>query len=322
VIARWPLAEVRRVEAGEGVLRLTEGEGRPARLDVRADAAGAEALAGIPFVRDRVAGAGATFRVVAWSAAAGVSLILSALYLVPALADRAAALVPLRLEQRLGQTVDAQVKRIFGSNTCSDPAGVEALAVLVRKLSAAGKLSGEPDVTVLFTPVPNAIALPGGRIYLFHGLLRRASSVDEVAGVIGHEMGHVAHRDGLRSLLRAGGTSFLIGLLFGDVTGAGVGIAVAQVAIEGASSREMEREADRFARDVTRGLGRPSKPMGELLSRLGGDDVVPVFLRSHPVTAERLAFLADGSQETGEALLTDAQWLALKDICRSAPSGT
>jgi predicted Zn-dependent protease len=51
---------------------------------------------------------------------------------------------------------------------------------------------------VLASPVPNAFALPGGRIYLLNGLLQKAESADEIAGVIAHEMGHVSHRDQTR----------------------------------------------------------------------------------------------------------------------------
>ena len=42
---------------------------------------------------------------------------------------------------------------------------------------------------------------------------------DEIAGVLAHELGHLKHRDNMRGLIYNGGTSFLIGLLFGDITG-------------------------------------------------------------------------------------------------------
>lgn len=315
MVACWALASVRRVDAPDGILRLTDRETSPARLEFPLHADGAEAFATIPYLADRVTGAGTAVKIVAWSAAAGISLILSAVYLVPVIADRAAPLVPLRVEQRLGQAVDAQVKRVFGDKACSDPAGQAALETLSRKLAAAGGLAIEPDVVVLRSSVPNAMALPGGRIYLLNGLLRRAQDVDEIAGVIGHEIGHVAHRDGLRALLRAGGTSFLIGLLFGDVTGAGVAITVAQVAIDGVSSREAERAADRFARDAMLALGRSPKPLGLLLSRLDDDAVTPAFLRGHPLTKERLEALRDRPADPKEPLLTEEQWQALKRIC-------
>ena len=58
-------------------------------------------------------------------------------------------------------------------------------------------------------------------VYLLNGLLAKAENPDEIAGVLAHELGHLRHRDGTRNLIYNGGTSFLIGLLFGDVTGSG-----------------------------------------------------------------------------------------------------
>ncbi len=72
---------------------------------------------------------------------------------------------------------------------------------------------------VLPTSVPNAFALPGGKVFVLKGLLDKAESPDELAGILAHELGHLKHHDNMRGLIYNGGTSFLIGLLFGDVTG-------------------------------------------------------------------------------------------------------
>jgi Zn-dependent protease with chaperone function len=48
-------------------------------------------------------------------------------------------------------------------------------------------------------PIPNAFALPGGKVYLFDGLLAKAENPDEIAGVLAHELGHLKHRDGIRA---------------------------------------------------------------------------------------------------------------------------
>jgi predicted Zn-dependent protease len=67
----------------------------------------------------------------------------------------------------------------------------------------------------------NAMALPGGQIYVFRGLIAKADNPDEVAGVIAHEIGHVAHRDGTKAVLQGAGLSFLFGMLLGDFVGGG-----------------------------------------------------------------------------------------------------
>jgi Zn-dependent protease with chaperone function len=179
-------------------------------------------------------------------------------------------------------------------------------------------------VAVLSSPVPNAVALPGGRIYLFEGLIARARSPDEVAGVLAHELGHVANRDAMRGLIQVGGTSFLLGLLFGDVTGSGAVILVGKALVNSAHSREAEARADAFAADAMLALGRSPKPMAELLVRLSGDREertgrgFPALLESHPRSRERLeALAAREADRAGEPLLTDGEWRALRSICKA-----
>jgi Zn-dependent protease with chaperone function len=173
--------------------------------------------------------------------------------------------------------------------------------------------------------VPNAIALPGGRIYLFKALLDEASSADEIAGVLAHEMGHVAHRDGLRKMIQAGGTSYLLGLLLGDVTGGGAVILVSRYLVDSAYSREAEAAADDFAGRTMMALGRPAHPMALLLKRIEGNNQedgnefrIPAFLSTHPVTDQRLKALEKQvPSQQGGPLLSQEEWRALKEICKT-----
>src|SRR5438067_12903258 len=114
--------------------------------------------------------------------------------------------------------------------------------------------------------LPNAFALPGGRVYVLSGLLAQAQSPDELAGVLAHEFGHVVRRDGLRRLIRDGGTSFLVGLMFGDVTGSGVVLMAGRIVLSASHTRAAEEEADAFAVTVMHRLGRPAAPMGRYCS--------------------------------------------------------
>ena len=93
---------------------------------------------------------------------------------------------------------------------------------------------------VVRRPEANAAALAGGYIYIFQGLIEKAESVDEVAGVIAHELGHVAHRDGTKALIQAGGLSFLFGMLLGDFVGGGAVVMAATSLLQSAYSREAE----------------------------------------------------------------------------------
>src|SRR4029079_3346461 len=143
---------------------------------------------------------------------------------------------------------------------------------------------------VLSTSVPNAFALPGGKVYLFNGLLAKADNADEIAGVLAHELGHLKHRDNMRGLIHNGGTSFLIGLLFGDVTGAGELIFASRSLVTTSYTREAEQAADGFSIEVMHKLGRPTKPMGGLLVRVPGKEGKGLsILSSHPLAANGLA---------------------------------
>jgi Zn-dependent protease with chaperone function len=210
------------------------------------------------------------------------------------------------------------VRFVLGGETCNAERGRAALDRLVRSLTGKVPHAVEPDIRVLDSPLANAVALPGGRIYLFRGLLDEAESADEIGGVLAHEMGHVAHRDGLRKLLQTGAASFLLGLLFGDVAGSGTIILLGRLAVDGAYSRDAERAADRFAADTMLGLGRSPRAMALLLERIAPDEgPVPAFLSSHPITRERLDSLQGPSEALGEPLLTPSEWLALKSICKT-----
>ncbi len=238
---------------------------------------------------------------------------------VPVLADQVAEAMPPGWEKPLGDAVDKQIRVIFSGEECAYPSGARALAKLVGRLQSAAALPIAPEPAVLRSSVANAFALPGGKVYVLSALLARAQSPDELAGVLAHELGHVAHRDGLRRLIRDGGTGFLVGLLFGDVSGAGAALFAARTLLSASYSRDLEAGADGFAIGVMRKLGRPTAPLGAILERITGDDdgAVPSLLRDHPLTPERVARLKEAdAAPTGPELLTPTEWRSLKAICR------
>ena len=125
--------------------------------------------------------------------------------------------------------------------------------------------------------------------------------------MLAHELGHLKHRDNTRSLIYNGGTSFLIGLLFGDVTGSGALIFASRSLVTASYSREAEQNADTFSIDVMHRLGRSPKPMGELLFRVTGKegDKSLSILANHPLTEDRLQRMSDEDRRrSGPPLLT------------------
>jgi Zn-dependent protease with chaperone function len=319
VLAAWDYADIRRADCPPGILRLScLSAPALARLEIR-DTAFAVDLASRcgEIDKDRVDGRGVA-KIVGWSLAATASIAAMVFFAVPFVADRLAPLIPESFERRLGDAAEMQVKSVFSAQACNDVAGQAAFSKLVNALRRSAGLDTSVQALVLATDVPNAFALPGGKVYLFKGLLAKAQSPDEIAGVLAHELGHLKHRDNTRVLIYNGGTSFLIGLLFGDVTGSGAAIFAARSLVTSSYSRDAETNADTFSIDVMHALGRPTKPMGELMFRVTGKqghDGLSI-LASHPLTEDRLKRMGDEDRPaSGPPLLTTTEWASLKGIC-------
>jgi predicted Zn-dependent protease len=218
----------------------------------------------------------------------------------------------------MGDAVARQVKIVFGGKVCDNAPGHAAFLKLITSLRTAANLDTSVDAEVLSSPIANAFALPGGSIYLMNGLLGKAENADEIAGVLAHELGHLKHRDSVRNLIYNGGTSFLIGLLFGDITGSSALIFTSRTLLSASYSRDVEWNADTMSIDLMHHLGRPTKPMGELLVRVTGNHESRdlSFLASHPLAEDRLVRMnKEDRQPSGAPLLTPQEWSSLKAIC-------
>jgi Zn-dependent protease with chaperone function len=315
----WPYADIRRADSPSGILRLSCLTAPAlARLEIRDAALAAKLGSRCTRLDENVPGRHGVAAIVGWSLAAAASIVAVVLFGVPLAADRLTPLVPQAFERRLGDVADGQIKTLFGGKVCGNPSGQAAFAKLVNAVRQTAGLDMSIRTAVLSTPVPNAFALPGGTVYLFNGLLARAENPDEIAGVLAHELGHLKHRDSTRNLIYNGGTSFLIGLLFGDITGSGALIFASRSLVTASYSREAEQNADTFSIDVMQRLGRSPKAMGELLLRVTGKEVDKSLsiLSNHPLTEDRLRRMTDEDRPlSGPPLLTAAEWKSLKAIC-------
>jgi len=315
----WAYADLRRADSPSGTLRLTCLTAPAlARLEIRDAAIAAELVARCTQLDQNISGRRGVATIVGWSLAAAISIVAVVMFGVPFAADRLTPLMPEAFERRLGDVAEGQVKTLFGARICNNAPGQAAFAKLVNAVRAPAGLDTSVQTAVLATPAPNAFALPGGKVYVFNGLLAKAENPDEIAGVLAHELGHLRHRDSTRNLIYNGGTSFLIGLLFGDVTGSGAVIFASRSLVTASYSREAEQNADTFSIDIMHKLGRSPKAMGELMLRVTGKegDKSLSILSGHPLTEDRLARMSrEDRPVTGPPLLTPAEWRSLKSIC-------
>lgn len=219
--------------------------------------------------------------------------------------------VPRAWENRLG---DAMVGDL-GGRTCATPGGSAALDRLAAELG--GDAAGVRSVEVVDMGLVNAAALPGGRIVIFRGLIEKAGSSDEVAGVLAHEIGHVRNRDVMAALIRQFGLSILLGGADGGAAGALGGL------LSLTYSRAAESEADAYAIAALRDAAIAPDATAAFFDRLsggsGGERIERTmgWLSSHPVSAERKAAFTNSRIE-GKAYrpaLPASEWRALRGIC-------
>ncbi len=164
--------------------------------------------------------------------------------------------------------------------------------------------STRPEVRYQFrlinSAAVNAFAVPGGYIYVTRALVDAATAMDQLAGVLGHEMGHVEHRHSARQIGRAQAAQVGVGLaevLSAGSRGAGVISAGANITgslVLARYSREQESESDRTAVDITTRAGINPSGVVAFFEVLQGVErsrpgALEGFFLSHPLTADRIA---------------------------------
>lgn len=318
-LAQWSYGSIELVEevyAGQPI-RLRQGRRDSARLVLR-DPAALDALRQVaPRLRGNdLRGARPLVRVATWLTAT-VAVLVGLFYGLPFMARPVAALVPVSWEESIGERIVRQVRLLFGGpgglKACTDPAGVAALERLTQRLAAQVDSPYTFRVQVLNSSVVNALAAPGGYIVFFNGLIEKAESAEEVAGVLGHEMGHVIHRHGMQGLVRQQSLKLLIGAV-ADSTAADIGSTLAALKY----GRDAEREADETGVAILNKADIRAAGLAGFFRRLAGKDAKePGFDRyvsTHPPSIERVREIESRGQGKGDAM-SAADWQALKRIC-------
>lgn len=233
-------------------------------------------------------------------ALAGIALVAALLaggyfYGLPAAAERVADRVPIETERALGEhaltwldnngwfkptTVDEDLRFFINKEFEELRAGLPSARHLRLEFRASGI-------------GPNAIALPGGAIVLTDAMVHEAESLDEIAAVLAHEIGHVERRHALRHLLQGSAVAVAAATLTADAASLGVAVAgLPTLLAQTKYSREFEAEADDYAFALLRQRGRSPEAFATLMERLGAkheDKRFDLgFLSTHPVTTERV----------------------------------
>lgn len=190
-------------------------------------------------------------------------------------------------EIAIGRNVAKELEKQYG--LVQDPALQDRVAAIGSRLVKVCDRQGLPySFKVLNSKEVNALALPGGYIYVFKGLIDLMPSDDELAGVLGHELGHVVKRHSVKQMEKNMGLNVLFAIAFGDR-----GFMLQQLAqsvIMARYSREDETEADYlgFIHSFRAGYNPYSMKIGLLkLSELDQKYQADLF-SDHPESVDRV----------------------------------
>ncbi len=241
---------------------------------------------------------------------------------LPDLGDAAQAALPPALERRIGESL-WHATRVRDRNYIDDPEVNGYLNQLADRL-----ISRLPDsrqgfeLFALRDPSLNAFAWPGGFIGVHSGLMNAAQSESELASVIAHEISHVTQRHIARQFSRQDeSTALAVVAMIVAVLAARNSPQVAQAAMIGGQAatiaaqlsftREFEREADRIGLQMLDGAGFDTRGMASFFERMQRsmrfyESNSPAYLRTHPLTAERIADAAARIQDTAYRQVPDS----------------
>ena len=231
---------------------------------------------------------------------------------LPDLGESSRAELSPQLERKIGESIMNEI-RLREPTYVDDPEINDYLNNLGRRLvESSASPAGDFTFFAISDNMVNAFAMFGGFIGVNTGTILTAQSESELAGVIAHEIAHVTQDHLARQIAKAKQNTIpaLIGMAVGlmaarsnsDIASAAIMSSQASVAhSQLAYSREFEREADRMGFQTLDKAGFDVHGMGDFFERLQKasrlyDGNAPVYLRSHPMTVERISDMQNRAQ--------------------------
>ncbi len=221
-------------------------------------------------------------------------------------------------EIRMGAEAAPELEKQFGGRV--DNQQLQDYVTQIGQTVAAQSERDMPyEYTLVNSDVPNAFALPGGKIYITVGLMSRMTNERQLAAVLGHETGHVAMRHNMKNLQRQMGVSILAQAAGAFFEGTAGQVAEGATKVAGGVanlrySRDDEYEADQVGLDYVQRAGYNPWGMVELLTVLKNlSDSEPgrftEMFQTHPLSSKRVA-------EAEEMIQTDGK---LRGYAKDAP---
>jgi Zn-dependent protease with chaperone function len=204
------------------------------------------------------------------------------------LVEMAVSRIPVEWEQKLGEA--AYKDFLSHQDVMKEGPAVKAVEEMTQRL--AQQIPNNPykfQVTVVKSDVVNAFALPGGYVVVFTGLMKKADSGEEVAGVLGHELNHVLQRHGMVRIVKNLGVMAVVAIIIGDQQGL-IGL-MRQVGVELLTlkfDRAQEMEADLTGLQLVYRAKIDPKGMITFFQKLSEKDEGRLeWLSTHPMSSAR-----------------------------------
>lgn len=223
---------------------------------------------------------------------------------LPDFADSAGAIISQEQERKLGENFMREMRR--QAPLVTDEEVEDYIQKLGHSLSDETDYYGDFEFHVIDSPVINAFAVPGGFVFFHTGLILETRSESELASVVGHEISHVTQRHGARMIEAASRMNLpMIAATIGAIlvavadpqAGAGALMATQAAATQYQINftRANEREADAMGIRLMSEAGYDTSSMAVFFERMqranrySDPAFVPEYLRTHPVTVNRIA---------------------------------
>lgn len=168
------------------------------------------------------------------------------------------------------------------------------------------------NVQIVNNPSVNAFAELGGKISLNRGLLERAKSPEEVAGVLAHEITHVSRRHILEGFIVHLMTFGGLQIIFGPSSNVGW----TNYFLNMGFTRHQEAEADRGALVRLQKAHISNRGFGQFFQRLQEMGEVPAYLSDHPSSEDRLAMVRRFRDQKTSPIMTAGEWETFKTYCQ------
>jgi predicted Zn-dependent protease len=261
--------------------------------------------------------------------AAFLAVFITACATNPVTGKRQISFMSEEQEIRTGQQLDAEVRKQMG--VYRDEQLQKYIEDIGMRLARQSQRPNLPwHFTIVDSPAVNAFALPGGYVYITRGILPYLDNEAQLAGVLGHEIGHVAARHSAQQYTRSAATS--VGVLissifvpavrpFGSLAETGLGAMFLKY------SRDNELQADSLGAEYAAAGGWDPAQVPEFLTTLGRIDEIsdrngtPNWLQTHPQPENRVARVRTTVEKVRPEKTDGREWTVNRDTYLSKIDG-